>query len=70
MCICTLIHFYLHYIDILASNERNYQYECFLLVKGEWSISQSIKFKFYVFSERACVCVWDSHGWNYISEIC
>lgn len=50
-----LNHFYLQYIDILASNEINYQYESFLLVRGEWSISQSIKFKFGIFSE--CVVV-------------
>lgn len=30
-----LNHFYLQYIDILASNEINYQYESFLLVRGE-----------------------------------
>lgn len=31
-----LNHFYLQYIDILASNERDYKYESFcLLVKGE-----------------------------------
>lgn len=61
-----LIHFYLQYIDILASNGRNYQYECFLLVTGEWSISQSIKFEFCVFSE--CVIVMNGTMYMLIKD--
>lgn len=55
--ICTLIHFYIQYVDVLASDERNYQCESFLLVKGEWNISQSITFSILCIF---WVCVWSS----------
>lgn len=39
---------------------ETYQYESIMLVKDEWNISQSIKFKiFCVFSECMNETVWD-----------
>lgn len=64
LSLCTLIHFYIQYIDILASNERNYQYESVLFMSETLAKVLSLK--------KMCVFlgVCGGHGWNYVLEIC